>query len=55
MGGEKEMEEKREIQLGKKASDTCALCHADSQNLVPDLNLCQVALDLVSRLSPDGT
>ena len=31
---------------GKKASDTCPLCHADNQNLVHVLNLCQVALNL---------
>ena len=31
---------------GKKVSDTCPLCHADSQNLVQVLNLCQVALNL---------
>jgi len=30
----------------KKASDTCPLCHADSQNLVHVLNLFQVALNL---------
>ena len=31
---------------GKKASDTCPLCHADNQNLVHVLNLFQVALNL---------
>ena len=31
---------------GEKASDTCPLCHADKQNLVHVLNLCQVALNL---------
>ena len=30
----------------KMASDTCPLCHVDSQNLVHILNLCQVALNL---------
>ena len=31
---------------GKKASDTCPLCHADNHNLVHVLNLCQIALNL---------